>query len=109
MEADTGSETIRSLSGNRDFFRKLPAYWQFFSEKGHKRLLDIESFQVLTITTSHVRAANLNEVAKLADTRGKGGNLFLFGCVSSFEDEPSNILGPMWLSPQDDKPRRLLD
>jgi len=108
VEADTGSETVKSLSGHRDYFRKLPAYLEWFRGNGHKRLLGIDSFQVLTITTSEKRALNLAETAKLADPRGRGSLLFLFGCVHDFLDNPSALLGDMWLMPQDDKKHKLL-
>ncbi len=104
VEADRGTEE------HRRFLRKLTAFWQWHRQKGHERLLNIDAFRVLTVTNSAVRAANLTELAKMADGRRKGSPMFLFTHDTEFSlEEPGNILGPIWTTPADAQQHSLLD
>ena len=78
--------------------------------QGHKRLLDINSFQVVTVTNSEVRAQNLTDLARTADDNKTGSELFLFGYEGDFSlDEPGKILGSIWKCHADERQHTLLE
>ena len=60
------------------FLGKLKIYWEWWREEKYKERLDVSRFRVLTITISKERKENLRRIAKNADPRKTGSNMFFF-------------------------------
>ncbi len=95
-------ETDRSTMTLDRFLVKLKTYWKWWWEEKYKEQLGISHFRVLTITISEERKENLLRVAKNADPRRQGSNMFLFISEKEFSlKKPEAVLSPVWLSPRD--------
>jgi hypothetical protein len=103
-------EADRSTMTQERFLKKMKAYWQWWKEGGHKQLLGINRFRVLTITISEERKENLRRTTAQADEKKQGSEMFLFTCEKSYNFEtPETILKPIWQSPKDNSPHHLLE
>jgi hypothetical protein len=103
-------EADRSTMSRDRFLKKMRGYWRWWQEGGHKRKFNINRFRILTITVSEERKENLRKIAKLADERKQGSEMFLFSCEKEYNlEKPESILKPIWQSPRDDKTHHLLE
>jgi len=103
-------EVDRSTMTNARFLNKMRAYWHWWKQGGHRRKFGIESFRVLTITTTEQRKENLRRRAKEADAKQAGSGIFWFASEESYQlKEPETILKPIWQTPRDDAMHHLLE
>lgn len=103
-------EADRGTMPRERFLAKLKIYWQWWREEYGKRTLNITRFRVLTITLSEERAQNLRRIAKEADPRKQGSNMFLFASEQSFSlAKPQDMLEPIWRSPKDETRHAILE
>ena len=80
-DVDRGSVERASLYRS-SVFRKLLAYFETWRGKVHTERFGIQSFRVLTVTTTADRAAYI-QAAALKASGGRGRNLFLTADVES--------------------------
>lgn len=103
-------EADQSTMTNDRFLTKLKGYWHFYKQGKHRQKLGIDSFRVLTITKSALRAQNLRRVAKKADEKETGSLMFWFASEDNYSPQkPENVLQPIWQTPKDETRRRLLE
>lgn len=103
-------EADRSTMSQDRFFKKMLAYWQYWSEEKQKDKFNISKFRVLTLTISQERKDNLRAITKRAGDNKQGSEMFLFACEKDYNlDKPDSVLKPIWLSPKDDKKHHLLE
>jgi len=94
-------EADRSTMTNARFLNKMRAYWLWHKQGGHHKL-SIDSFRVLTLTTTKRRMDNLIDVAKQADDRQVGSNMFWFAMTDDIQlNNPRRILESIWRTPAD--------
>ncbi|MEK7128838.1 MAG: replication-relaxation family protein [Patescibacteria group bacterium] len=92
------------------FLGKLKIYWEWWREEKYKERLDVSRFRVLTITISKERKENLRRIAKNADPRKTGSNMFFFLSETEYSlKKPEIVLQPIWLSPKDDVKHKVLE
>lgn len=96
-------EADRSKENHTDFRKKIIAYWQFVEQGLHEKRFKINSFRVLTVTLTELRAKNLCALAvSLLPHRYR--KYFLFASVENFSAEnPLAILGDICYSPRDER------
>jgi hypothetical protein len=98
LEADMSTMT------RERFLDKMKTYWKWYREKRFQKTLGIGNFRVLTITKSEERAENLRKIAKNADDRKTGSNMFLFLSETQYSlVKPEAVLSPAWVSAKDEK------
>ena len=103
-------EANRSTMKDKRILDKMKAFWQWWTEEGHKKKFNISVFRVLTVTISEERKENLRKITKLADERRRGSEMFLFACQKDFNlEKPESILEPIWQSPKDENWHHLLE
>lgn len=110
LEVDRGTEPIaRSQMNGTSIRRKVAAYWQVYASRLNERV-GMQSFRVLTVTTSETRVENMRALARAMDPKGRGSALFLFTTADRVTlDNPSPALtAPIWLTPREGEPARAL-
>jgi len=92
-------EADRSTIANARFLNKMRAYWLWHKYGGHHKL-SIDSFRVLILTTTRRRMDNLIAVAKQADDRQVGSNMFWFAVTDDVQlSNPRRVLEKIWRTP----------
>ncbi len=96
-------EADRSTMPRERVLDKLKIYWKWYRDKTPEKTIGIQNFRVLTITKSEERAENLRKIAKNADDRKTGSNMFLFMPETQYSlSKPEAILSPIWASAKDE-------
>lgn len=105
LEADQSTHYSKP---SLDKFRK---YWQWkFHARRAKIKFGSDSLLILTITPSVERRDNLRDLAREADDKKKGSPYFWFASQTDYSlEEPESILKPIWYTPVNDTPHRLLE
>lgn len=104
-------EADRGTMGDKKFLQKIKAYWQYWQEGRHKKDFGFNAdFRVLTITNKQGRVDNLmNKTARAIDNEDSC-QMFWFCYDKSFNlDNPTTILEPIWLAPDDEEFHYLLE
>jgi hypothetical protein len=97
-------EADRSTMPRERVLEKMKIYWKWYREERQEKTLGIRNFRVLTITKSEERAENLRKIAKNADDRKTGSNMFLFLSETQYSLlKPEAVLSPIWASAKDEK------
>lgn len=103
-------EADRSTMALDRMLDKLKAYWSWRAEGSHTQKLGISNFRVLTVALSEERKENLRKIAKKADAKQAGSDIFWFCCAKSYGlENPENILTPIWRSAKGESLRHLLE
>jgi hypothetical protein len=103
-------EIDRSTMVSERVLKKFKGYWNWWTQGGHTKKLEIHKFRVLTVCLSPDRAENLRQIAKKADDARQGSNMFWFGCEKSYSlKDPDAILSPIWKTPKNELPHCLLE
>lgn len=103
-------EADRSTMQGERYLRKLKGYWSYWQERKHVEKYGINRFRVLTTTISEKRSQNLRVIARRADDQEKGSLMFWFTCEKNYGiSGASEILGPIWQTPVDNKKHHLLE
>lgn len=103
-------EADQSTMTNERFLHKMQGYWHFYTQGKHQQKFGIDSFRVLTVTKSKMRAENLRRVAKKADDKQMGSAMFWFTSEENYNPEkPETILQPIWQTPKDATLHHLLE
>lgn len=93
-EIDRGSMPVtRSRFDSTSFKRKLSVYWEAWKTERHVEHFGVKQLQVLTVTDSRQRVANMLRVVDEL-TAGKGSNFFLFATAEELAASP--ILEMPW-------------
>ncbi len=107
MDVDRGTMSRRRMKAK---FEALAALWR---EKRHAQppynMPDKTAFRALFPTITPERVETLRGIAREADPKGHGLNIFWFGDRASYAEEPQTILDPMWYLPSGETPHSLLD
>jgi len=97
-------EADRSTMPRERVLDKLKIYWKWHREKSQEKILGINNFRVLTITKSEERAENLRKIAKNADDKKIGSNMYLFLSETQYSlAKPQAVLSPVWASAKDER------
>jgi Replication-relaxation len=97
-------EADRSTMPRERVLDKLKIYWKWYKEGRQEKTLGIRNFRVLTITKSEERAENLRKIAKNADDKKTGSNMFLFLSETQYDlTKPEAMLSPIWASAKNEK------
>jgi len=106
-------ETDKATMGKERFLDKLRAYWWLTKRESKDKLkkeLDIDGFRVVTTTPDEKRRDKLVEIAKQADPREIGSEMFMFTTEDDYElDEPESILERIFVTPTDSKKKSILE
>lgn len=104
-------EADQSTMGNKKFFSKMKAYWQYWQEGRHIKKFNFNlDFRVLTIAPTEGRKESLRDLTKQAGDTKQGSEMFWFACEKSFGlEKPKSILGPIWQTPKNDTLHNLLE
>ena len=102
-EADRGSMSIPR------FTMKVIGYHAWWREKRHQEKLGIQSFRVLTVTSSTARMRNLIAAARRLEEVKENGRMFLFTTEDQLQlDAPGRIFEKIWTSVAEDEPCSIL-
>lgn len=104
-------EADQSTMSHRRVLEKYRKYWQWkFHAKRAKPRFGSDKIIILSITPSEERRDNLRQVARQADDKRIGSEYFWFASQTDYSPEdPQSILAPIWYTPLDNKPHRLLE
>jgi hypothetical protein len=92
VEVDMGSVQLTRME------RRYRGYWRWQKDHGPERRFGVDSFRVLTLTTTDRRLEALRKAAmKAPERRGSDSGLFWFArLVTADIEEPLTLLSPVW-------------
>ena len=107
MDADRGTMSRRRM---RAKFEALAALWR---ERRHAHppynMPEKTAFRAVFPAMTPERVETLRSIAREADPKGQGLNIFWFGTRAAYAEEPRNILKPVWYLPSGEVPYSLGD
>jgi protein involved in plasmid replication-relaxation len=103
LEADRGTMSLSR------FILKLKAYAAYWRAKRHTKKFGIDTFRVLTVTSSSNRRENLLKAAAAEPEVERGGWMFLFTTEEDLPlSRPATIFEEIWTTPAREEPCSIL-
>jgi len=98
-------EADRSTMTNKRCLRKMRGYWNYWKKQKYLKKLAIGNFRVLIVTKTDARRDNLCKVAKKADDKQTGSQLFWFVSQHqlSLKAPEDFFFANIWKTPKEDQ------
>jgi len=107
MDMDRGTMSRRRMRA------KFEAMAQLWRERRHAQppynMPENTAFRALFPTVTPERVETLRGIAREADPKGQGLNIFWFGHTDAYSEDHRTVLAPMWYLPSKEEPFSLFD